>query len=57
MGSGHDLVGSVEELVQGLDEYIIEPALVRFDELLVKKTEKRPIRRIGTAATPAALFP
>ena len=49
--------GSVEELVQGLDEYIIEPALVRFDELLVKKTEKRPIRRIGTAATPAALFP
>jgi hypothetical protein len=39
--------GSVEELVQGLDEEIIEPALARFDELVVKKAETLRVRRIG----------
>jgi hypothetical protein len=37
--------GSVEELVRGLDEEIIKPALARFDELVV---EKLRVRRIGT---------
>jgi hypothetical protein len=40
--------GSVEELVQGMDEEIIKPALARFDELVVKKAEKLRVRRIGT---------
>jgi hypothetical protein len=40
--------GSVEELVQGMDQEIIQPALVRFDELVVKKAEKLRVRRIGT---------
>jgi Pentapeptide repeats (8 copies) len=40
--------GSVEELVQGLDKEIIQPALARFDELVVKKAEKLRVRRIGT---------
>jgi uncharacterized protein YjbI with pentapeptide repeats len=39
--------GSVEELVQGLDEEIIKPALARFDELLVKKAKTLRVRRIG----------
>jgi hypothetical protein len=41
--------GSIEELVQGLDKEIIEPALVRFDELVVKKAETLRVRRIGAA--------
>jgi hypothetical protein len=40
--------GSVEELVQGMDEEIIKPALARFDEMVVKKAEKLRVRRIGT---------
>ena len=45
--------GSVEELVQGLDKEIIQPALARFDELLKMKAEKLPVRRIGTRSTAA----
>jgi hypothetical protein len=41
--------GSVEELVRGLNEEIIKPALARFDELVLKKAEKLQIRRIGAA--------
>jgi hypothetical protein len=40
--------GSLEELIQGLDEEVIKPALARFDELAVKKAEKLRVRRIGT---------
>lgn len=40
--------GSVEELIQGLDEEIIKPALARFDELVLKKAEELRVRRIGT---------
>ncbi len=45
--------GSVEELIQGLDKEIIEPALARFDELVKMKAEKLPVRRIGTRSTAA----
>jgi hypothetical protein len=38
---------SVDELVQGLDDWIINPALVRFDELLVKKATEMPVRRMS----------
>jgi uncharacterized protein YjbI with pentapeptide repeats len=48
--------GSVEELIQSLDEEIIKPALVRFDELVKMKAEKLPVRRIRTQLT-AAPFP
>jgi hypothetical protein len=37
---------SIEELVQGLDGGIIEPALKRFDELIKKKAEELPVRRM-----------
>jgi hypothetical protein len=37
----------MDELVQGLDEWIINPALLRFDELLVKKAAEMPVRRMG----------
>jgi hypothetical protein len=48
--------GSVEELIQWLDEEIIKPALARFDELVKMKAEKLLVRRIGTRST-AAPFP
>jgi Pentapeptide repeats (8 copies) len=39
---------SVEELVQGLDEGIIEPALVRFDDLMKKRAEEMELwRNVG----------
>ena len=60
MGLDPIAYGSVEALVQGLDEEIIKPALARFDELVVKKAEKLRIRRIGTCdkAIPASIrFP
>jgi hypothetical protein len=38
---------SMEELAQGLDEGIIGPALVRSDELVKKKAEEMPVRRMG----------
>src|SRR4051812_31140643 len=38
---------SVEELVQGLSEGIIEPALERFDELMKMKAEELPVRRMA----------
>src|SRR3954453_15804272 len=38
---------SVEELVQGLSEGIIEPALERFDKLMKMKAEELPVRRMA----------
>jgi hypothetical protein len=38
---------SIEELVQGLGRGIIEPALERFDELMKKKAEKLPVKRMA----------
>jgi uncharacterized protein YjbI with pentapeptide repeats len=38
---------SVDELVQGLDDWIIDPALARFDELLVRKATEMPVRSMG----------
>ena len=38
---------SIEELVQGLGRGIIEPALERFDELMKKKAEELPVKRMA----------
>jgi hypothetical protein len=48
---------SVEELVQGLDKGIIEPALVRFDDLVKKKAEDLPVRRMADFISGAAHKP
>jgi hypothetical protein len=45
---------SVEELVQGLDEGIIKPALARFDELMKKKVEELPKIRMTDLISGAA---
>ncbi len=38
---------SIDELAQGLDGGIIKPALARFDELLKRKADQLPVRRMS----------
>ena len=45
---------SIEELVQGLGRGIIEPALERFDELMKKKAEELPVKRMADIIRDAA---